>query len=238
MAVNTVPVINGSRIYIGTRITRKATMTATDFSGQSWTEIGGWTNRGTIGDSAQEITTDVINEGRTVKSKGTRNAGNSEHQFLKMVNDAGQVALRAAEGTCCNYAFKIVDGADCCENSAVVTISNASPGVVTWTAHGLSDGDAVVLSTTGTLPTGLTAGTTYYVTGSTTNSFSLAATAGGTAINTTGAGTGIHTATAIAEETTQLFAALVMSVTDQGGAANTAHLISTTLSVNSNIVTV
>lgn len=238
MAVNTVPVISGSRIYIGTRIARKSTMVATDFTSQSWTEIGGWTNRGTLGDSSQEITTDVINERRTIKSKGTRNAGNSEHQFLKMVDDAGQAALRAAEGTCCNYAFKIVDGADCCENSAVVTISNASPGVVTWTAHGLSDGDAVVLSTTGTLPTGLTAGTTYYVTGSTTNSFSLAATSGGTAINTTGAGSGIHTATAIAEATTQMFAALVMSVTDQGGGANTAQLVSTTLSVNSNIVTV
>lgn len=238
MAVNTVPVINGSRIYIGTRIARKPTVVASDFSGQTWTEIGGWTNRGAIGDSSQIISMDLINENRTVQSKGVRSSPPSEQQFLKIANDAGQIALRAAEGTCCNYAFKIVDGADCCENSAVVTISNATPGVVTWAAHGLSDGDAVVLSTTGTLPTGLTAGTTYYVTGSTTNSFSLAATSGGTAINTTGAGTGIHTATEVSSGATQLFIALVSSWSDQGGAANTAHLISATLNPQCKPITV
>lgn len=75
-----------------------------------------------------------------------------------------------------------------------VTISNASPGVVSWTAHGLPNGSSLKLSTTGALPTGLTVDTTYYVVGAAANTFNLAATLGGTAINTSSAGSGVHTA--------------------------------------------
>jgi len=77
-----------------------------------------------------------------------------------------------------------------------VTISNASPGVVSWTAHGLPNGSSLTLSTTGALPTGLTAGTTYYVVNAATNTFQLSATLGGSAINTSSAGSGTHTAIA------------------------------------------
>ncbi len=75
-----------------------------------------------------------------------------------------------------------------------VTISNASPGVISWTEHGLPNGSSLKLSTTGALPTGLTVGTTYYVVGAAANTFNLAATLGGTAINTSSAGSGVHTA--------------------------------------------
>lgn len=78
--------------------------------------------------------------------------------------------------------------------NTTVTITIASPGVVSWTAHGLSNGDAVVFSTSGALPTGFTAGTKYYVVNKNTNDFQLAATRGGTAINTTGSQSGTHTA--------------------------------------------
>lgn len=77
-----------------------------------------------------------------------------------------------------------------------VTISNASPGVVSWTAHGLPNGTSLELSTTGALPTGLTVGTTYYVVSAAANTFSLSATLNGTAINTSSAGSGTHTAIA------------------------------------------
>lgn len=80
--------------------------------------------------------------------------------------------------------------------SSTVTMTIASPGVITWTAHGLSANDPVKFSTTGALPTGFTAGTTYYVVSAsiTTNTFQLSATAGGSAINTTGSQSGVHTA--------------------------------------------
>lgn len=75
------------------------------------------------------------------------------------------------------------------------TVTIASPAVWTKAAHGLSNSDPVVLSTTGALPTGFTAGTTYYVVASTTNTFQLSATVGGTAINSSGTQSGTHTVT-------------------------------------------
>lgn len=77
---------------------------------------------------------------------------------------------------------------------ATVTISNASPGVVTYTAHGLTAGAPLFLATTGALPTGLSAGTTYYVkTVLTADTFTVASTPTGSAINTSSAGSGTHT---------------------------------------------
>lgn len=85
--------------------------------------------------------------------------------------------------------------------TSTVTITNASPGIISWTAHGLSQGSAVFLTTSGGLPTGLVVNTVYFVTyGSTflANSFALSTTVAnavaGTAINTSSAGSGTHTA--------------------------------------------
>jgi len=79
----------------------------------------------------------------------------------------------------------------------VVTITNASPGVVSKaTAHGLVAGNAVKFTTSGGLPTGLVAGVTYWViaAGLTTTAFEVALTPGGAAINTPSAGSGVHVA--------------------------------------------
>jgi len=84
-------------------------------------------------------------------------------------------------------------------HSSTVTISIASPGVVSWTAHGFSAGTPIQFSTTGALPTGITAGTTYYVstTNLFTNSFCISSIADGSgAINTSGTQSGVHTAVA------------------------------------------
>lgn len=79
-----------------------------------------------------------------------------------------------------------------------VTITNASPGVVTDTAHGLSTGDSVYLTTTGGLPTGLSVNTLYYIVRIDANSYNLASSRAnayaGTKINTSSAGSGTHTA--------------------------------------------
>lgn len=75
--------------------------------------------------------------------------------------------------------------------SATMTI--ATPGVVTVASHGLSANDPVQFTTTGTLPTGITASTTYYVKAIDGNTFNLALTVGGANINTTGSQSGVHT---------------------------------------------
>ena len=80
--------------------------------------------------------------------------------------------------------------------SSTVTISIASPGVITWSGHGLANGTPVVLTTTGNLPTGLTAGVIYYVVNRTAGAFQLSATVNGAPIVTTGSQSGTHTATA------------------------------------------
>lgn len=74
------------------------------------------------------------------------------------------------------------------------TVTIASPGVFTLVAHGLNIGQPVSFTTTGALPTGLTAGTTYYViaAGFTADTFEVSATIGGSAVNTTGSQSGTH----------------------------------------------
>lgn len=87
------------------------------------------------------------------------------------------------------------------------TVTIASPGVFTCTAHGYSNGNTVVLSTTGALPTGLAINTLYYVVSATTNTFELSATSGGTAINTSGTQSGtqkVTAALAVVDSTAQL----------------------------------
>jgi hypothetical protein len=74
------------------------------------------------------------------------------------------------------------------------TVTIASPAVFTKTAHGLVVGDKVFFTTTGSLPTGLTASTPYYVSGVPgANSFRVSATPGGADVNTSGTQSGTHT---------------------------------------------
>jgi len=76
------------------------------------------------------------------------------------------------------------------------TVTIASPAVFSLTAHGLATGDAVYFTTTGALPTGLSANTIYYVisAGLTADAFEVSTTRGGAAVNTSGSQSGTHTA--------------------------------------------
>jgi hypothetical protein len=59
--------------------------------------------------------------------------------------------------------------------------------------HGLINGDIVWGDTTGSLATGMTAASPYYVVNKTTDDFQIAATSGGTAITLSGTPSGTHT---------------------------------------------
>lgn len=76
----------------------------------------------------------------------------------------------------------------------IFTGTIASPGVFTRKEHRLRSGDRVILSTTGALPTGLSAATWYFVisAGLGDDTFELSATREGTAINTSGSQSGTH----------------------------------------------
>lgn len=80
-------------------------------------------------------------------------------------------------------------------SKGTVTMTIASPCVVSFVAHGLVAGDSVIFTTTGALPTGITAGVAYFViaAGLTADAFEISATVGGAAINTSGGQSGTHT---------------------------------------------
>ena len=82
--------------------------------------------------------------------------------------------------------------------SSTVTISLSGSGTITWPSHGLVANTPMVFSTTGTLPTGVVTGTTYYLVADTANTFKVSATSGGAAITLSGTQSGVHTATATA----------------------------------------
>lgn len=99
----------GSKLEIGQALAFSGTdFTASDFAGQSWTEISGTTNLGSAGDTSELITSNHIGNARTRKAKGTRNAGSMEVIADLDYSDAGQIALIAAEKTKAAYAFRLV----------------------------------------------------------------------------------------------------------------------------------
>jgi hypothetical protein len=71
-----------------------------------------------------------------------------------------------------------------------VTLSIASPCVMTSTNAVIPDGTPITFTTTGALPTGLLPGVTYYTKYLTTSTSNLAATSGGASINTSGTQSG------------------------------------------------
>lgn len=214
-----------------------ADLAVADFAAISFTDIDGWETAGAYGDAAALITTQIINRGRDIKQKGTFNAGQMQNNFAVLPADPGQIALKAAAKTRSNYPFRITWDDAPPARSSTATITIAAPGVVTWTAHGLDVGDKVKFSTTGALPTGLTAGTEYFVkTAPSADTFTLSMTNGGAAITTTGSQSGVHTVTTVPTPSIDYFVALVMGAPKQGGNANTARMLQSTLEINSNIV--
>ena len=138
---------------------------------------------------------------------GAADAASPVAQFLKVQNAAagnnnvsgGNFTFGTSMGTGTGAPgnFAIEGGFTGLSGTSTVTITIASPAVVTWTNHLAVRGQAIKFSTTGALPTGITAGTTYYMLNiaNNHNDFNIAATPNGTPINTTGTQSGVQTGT-------------------------------------------
>lgn len=87
----------------------------------------------------------------------------------------------------------IATGNAASSTSYTVTISIATPGVITFSGSAPANGTKIVLNTTGALPTGYTKGTEYFVVNSSGSTCQLSTTSGGSAINTSGSQSGTHT---------------------------------------------
>jgi len=105
----------------------------------------------------------------------------------------------------------------------------ASGATLTSTAHGLNNGQTLKLIAGTTLPAGLSNNILYYVVSSTTNTFGVALTNGGTAITTTDGGTGtltlsLPTIGTISAQTVQ-FSSWIETAWKVGSAGNVGDLI-------------
>lgn len=229
--------VGGSKLYIGQAVTGKGKVSATDFAGTQWTEVGGWASAGSIGDTQEVGEQSLLNENRVRKFKTVLNAGTMENTHVPMALDAGQIKFKEAIDSCQPYSFKIEWGGDCAPES-VVTVTVADPAVVSWANHGLVAGQPVVFSTEGTLPTGISDGVIYYViaTGLTAGEFSVSATKDGAAVAVTGAGTGDLIATAPPVGMTDLFYGLALPGARSGGDATAVHMRTWSIAVDSNIL--
>jgi hypothetical protein len=125
----------------------------------------------------------VSNTGALAADYDTDNSTLEVNSNALRIKDQGVTQAKMAPKTAVSYS------------PITSTITIASPAVVTTgSSHGLSVNDPVVFQTTGALPTGLTAGTVYYVTATPSGTtFRIGATAGGADINTSGTQSGTHT---------------------------------------------
>lgn len=207
---------SGTTLYLGTT----ATTAATD----SFTQIGSLESIGQYGINFAEVTFEDLSLGEEFSYKGKRADGSIPIGLGWDVSDSGQAAMLAAVLAKDDYNFKVQYN-DAVPAVAVtgVSITAASPGVVTDTAHGLAANTPVKFTAgAGTLPTGIVDGTTYYVkTVLSSGTYTLSATAGGTVINTTGSPSGTYTRTTVPAATYDLFKAKVMSFQVNPGSLST-----------------
>lgn len=122
--------------------------------------------------------------------------------------------------------------------TGTVTFTIASPCVMTWTQSQLPDNTAIRFTTSGALPTGLTAGTIYYARRLTDSTYNLASKPGGQPLNTSGTQSGTHTAYATRHDVYEalLPSAIVTAIISNGSGGsgtilNVSAVTSGTLSI-------
>lgn len=88
-----------------------------------------------------------------------------------------------------------IDGCDIEDNGTTSPTSTVtmSGTVITWANHGLAVNDPVIFSSTGTLPSNVTAYGIYYAVPIDTNTFNLSGSIGGAFVNVGTSGSGTHT---------------------------------------------
>jgi hypothetical protein len=218
--------IAGAKLYIGGQMSTKTKYIASDFTGQAWTEIGGWATAGDLGAEQEVVSQSLIADNTTSYAKGTVTYPTMTNTFVPDRDDSGQQQFNAAAASCLPYAFKIDWSAGCGKDSAVTfTYVEDADLVVNWPANGLSNGDPVTFETTGTLPAPLVAGTTYYVVSVATGTFEVSLTVGGASIVGTSAGSGTHRAEAPIAGETDLFVGLALLGTKTGGDSSAMRMV-------------
>ena len=130
-----------------------------------------------------------------LNGSGFQGVANNTTQATGVILDSTNTKVYIHNGVAATHQYHSYDYSTVPDNvgQTVTSFTIASPGKVNLVGHGYSANDPIVFSTTGTLPTGITAGTVYFVRNQTANDFEISATSGGASINFTGAPSGTAT---------------------------------------------
>jgi hypothetical protein len=116
-------------------------------------------------------------------------ATDSLNQYNVKVGDSG--------GTAAQVNTSLLGTISAEYTAATATMTIATPCVVTYASHGLATGDRIYFTTSGALPTGVSASTTYFITKVDANTFKLSTTIAnmlaGTFVASSGSQSGTHT---------------------------------------------
>ena len=197
-------------------------VTGTDFSSKAWA-IGGTnvTTTASRGSAKEWATASGLVDTASYSAKeysqsstaGTSTYGGSAKGWSQTALDTAVPGAGSSDRSALHYSTLSANSATAAKNSAaaiansfdsfddtylgtmtdaVSFTADASTDFLTSNAHGLVDTQQIQVVGTD-LPAGLSASTNYFVRDKTTNTFKLAATSGGTAINITDNGTGTNT---------------------------------------------
>jgi hypothetical protein len=102
----TVTTATGTTFAIGgTRIA--ATDTSAEYAALTWVLVGEIESLGDFGDESASVNFTSVNDSRVRKLKGARDAGTIALTCGRDPLDVGQIAMRAAEATKFEYAFRV-----------------------------------------------------------------------------------------------------------------------------------
>lgn len=196
--------INGTNFTLGAgSVAWLTSVTGITFSASPTNNIN-WTSHGlSVGDPVQFYCTGGMPTGITAFTIYFVQSVVSSSAFKIAATPGGAAISFSGSGSGTRYGYKnpitsyqafgALSGnpfASMLPRAATITI--ASPATVTATGHGLANGKRVQFTTSGALPTGILANTTYFVINAATDTFNLSATQGGAAIATSGGQSGSH----------------------------------------------
>lgn len=202
------------------------------------------TNKYALGADSANLLTLAINGNAILTApaaatlqQGAADAASPVAQTLQVQSATGTNTAAAANwnqqaslstGTGLAGVINVMTGFKSLSENATITATSASPGVITYTAHGLVPGASGQFSNSGgALPTGISAATTYYVckdANYVVNTFDISLTwsngACGSLINTSSTGSGTNTFTT--NTTVQNAASTVLAVGPSGNTGSQA----------------
>jgi hypothetical protein len=146
--------------------------------------LPGGANITTAAGDMAEVYADAVNAFRVVYTKADGTA------VVASTGGGPSVGTNAIIRT---NAKNIITDITLSDHETTFTADAGADTLSVGTDDGFADEDTVYLTTTGTLPAGLSTSTEYYVVSAAASTLQLAATNGGSAINITDTGTGTHT---------------------------------------------